>query len=178
MNDGPVLRSARLVLRAFRAGDIDDYAAIRAEPEVGRFIGGILTSEQTWDRMAVMNGQWSLRGYGVFAIELTSIGRVIGHAGLLHPIDWPGAEIAYSLGAAHWGQGLATEAARTVRDWAFKSLALPALASFIDPSNARSVRVAEKLGAKRDGEVILRGHVAHRWTHVRPVPGHPPPGAA
>ncbi len=173
MNDVPILRSARLVLRAFRAGDIDDYAVIRAEPEVGRFIDGTLTTEQTWDRMAVMNGQWSLRGYGVFALEHAATGRVVGHAGLLHPIDWPGPEIAYSIGSAHWGQGLAPEAARTVRDWAFTSRELPALASFIDPLNVRSTRVAEKLGAKREGELVLRGHVAHRWTHVRPEADHP-----
>ena len=164
----PVLRSARLTLRAFRAEDIDEYAPIRADPEVGRFVGGPRTREETWDRMAVMNGQWVLRGYGVFAVEEAVTGRLIGHCGVLHPIDWPEPEIAYSLGPAHWGRGFAPEAARTARDWAFERGGLPALVSFIDPLNVRSIRVAEKLGATREGTLTLRGHTVHCWRHTRP----------
>ncbi len=171
----PTLSSNRLVLRAFRASDLADYAPIRADPAVGRFIGGTLSPEQTWDRMAVMNGQWVLRGYGVFAVELASIHRVVGHAGVLHPIDWPEPEVAYSLGSAYWGQGLAPEAASAVRDWAFASFDWNALASFIDPGNERSIRVAEKLGATRDAALTLRGHVVHRWVHPRPSATHPVP---
>lgn len=166
--DIPELRTARLRLRAFRPDDLDDYAAIRAEPEVARYIGGPLSRVETWDRMAVMNGQWALRGYGLFAIEETASRRVIGHTGILHPDDWPEPEIPYTIGPAAWGQGYATEAARAVRAWAFDSYGFARLVSFVVPSNARSIRVAEKLGAVRDGTAALRGVTADVWVHRRP----------
>ena len=166
--DIPELRTARLRLRAFRLDDLDDYAAMRADPEVARYIGGPLSRREAWDRLAVMIGQWALRGYGVFAIEERASRRVIGHVGILHPYDWPEPEIAYTIGPAAWGEGYATEAARAVRAWAFDSYAFPRLVSFIVPSNARSIRVAEKLGAARDGTVTLRGTVADVWAHRRP----------
>jgi RimJ/RimL family protein N-acetyltransferase len=166
--DIPELRTARLRLRAFRADDLDDYAAIRADPEVARFIGGLFSRPETWDRLAAMIGQWGLRGYGVFAIEEAASRQVIGHVGILHPDDWPEPEIAYTIGPASWGQGYATEAARAVRAWAFDSYAFPRLVSFIVPANARSIRVAEKLGAIRDGTVTLRGTIADVWAHRRP----------
>ncbi len=87
--DIPTLESARLRLRAFRAADLDDYAAIRADPEVGRLIGGPMTREQVWDRLGTMNGQWSLRGYGVFAVVEAATARAVGHCGVLHPVVWP-----------------------------------------------------------------------------------------
>src|SRR6185437_9211909 len=112
--DIPELRTARLRLRAFRLDDLDDYAAIRADPEVARYIGGPLSRPEAWDRLAVMIGQWALRGYGVFAIEERTSRRVIGHVGILHPDDWPEPEIAYTIGPPAWGEGYATEAARAV----------------------------------------------------------------
>ncbi len=166
--DIPELRTARLRLRAFRLDDLDAYTAVRADAEVARAIGGPLTRPETWDRMAVMIGQWGLRGYGVFAVEEAASRQVIGHTGILHPTDWPEPEIAYTISPAAWGQGYATEAARAVRAWAFDSYAFPRLVSFIVPSNARSIRVAEKLGATRDGTVQLRGTTADVWAHRRP----------
>ena len=55
-----------------------------------------------------------------------------------------------------------------MRAWAFDSYAFPRLVSFIVPSNTRSIRVAEKLGASRDGTVVLRGVTADVWVHRRP----------
>jgi RimJ/RimL family protein N-acetyltransferase len=117
-------------------------------------------------------GQWALRGYGLLAAELAADGRFAGFAGVLHPADWPEPELAYSLAPHAWGHGLATEAAAAARDWMFAQHRLPRIASFILPDNARSIRVAERLGAVRDGEVVLRGHPVPRWVHH--APGHGP----
>jgi RimJ/RimL family protein N-acetyltransferase len=58
------------------------------------------------------------------------------------------AELGYDLRSDHWGQGLATEAAAAVRDYAFDSLQLPRLVSLIRRSNRASQRVAEKIGMR------------------------------
>ena len=162
----PTLASERLVLRAFRAGDIDAWAAMEADPEVRRYRGNDpRTRDEAWMAMQSILGQWALRGYGVFALELRSGGTFAGFAGVLHPSDWPEPEIAYSLPRALWGQGLAVEAAAAARDWAFATQRFARMASFILPENKRSIRVAEKLGAVREGRAALRGFDVEWWVH-------------
>ena len=166
----PTLRTARLVLRAFRVADLDGLAAMNAELEVQRFLyaGRTMTREDAWTQMTMALGQWGLRGYGLFAVEAD--GRFAGRIGVLHPLEWPEPELAYALHAPFRGQGLATEAVAAVRDWAFARFGFARLASFILPANARSAGVAARLGAVREGTVELRGFVADWWVH-RPAGG-------
>jgi RimJ/RimL family protein N-acetyltransferase len=168
----PALRTDRLVLRAFRAGDLDAWAAMEADPEVRRYRGNNLrTRDEAWAAMETSLGQWALHGYGLFALEHATDGEFVGFAGILHPADWPEAELAYSLARPCWGQGLAIEAARAARDWAFAQRGFSRLASFILPENFRSIRVAERLSAVREGMVELRGFRAEWWVHRSPGTG-------
>jgi RimJ/RimL family protein N-acetyltransferase len=160
----PTLRTDRLTLRAFRAGDLDALATMQENPEVRRFLGGnLLSRTETWSLMERILGQWALRGYGMFAIEVE--GRCAGWAGVLHPLEWREPELAYSLDQPFWGRGIATEAAGTARAWAFTQLGFTRLASFIMPDNLRSARVAEKLGAVREGTTTIRGFAVDWWVH-------------
>lgn len=161
----PTLRTGRLELRAFRADDLDALAAMQANAAVRRFLGAgdLLSRAETWGLMERILGQWTLRGYGMFAIEAE--GRCAGWAGVLHPLEWPEPELSYSLDQPFWGRGLATEAATAARDWAFATHGFTRLASFIRPANVRSIRVAQKLGAIREGMVELRGLPAEWWVH-------------
>lgn len=166
----PVLTTPRCLLRAIRAEDWDSYAAMAADPAVRQFLGGKpLTREQAWTQMETFLGQWALRGYGLFAVEVG--GRFAGRVGILHPVDWPEPELAWSLASPFWGKGLATEAASHVRAWAFATFGWRGLASFINAENVRSMRVAEKLGAVRDGTVTLHGVSVPRWVHPGPGRG-------
>jgi RimJ/RimL family protein N-acetyltransferase len=167
--DIPTLTTDRLKLRGFRSTDWDAYAAMNSDPMVRRWLGGALLSrEQAWAQMESFLGQWALLGYGVFAVECD--GCFAGRVGILHPADWPEPELAWSLASPFWGRGLATEAAAEVRRWAFATLRRDRLVSYIVPENVRSQRVAEKLGAVRDGQIALRDFLAEVWLH--PAPGH------
>ena len=160
----PTLRSERLVLRAFRDADLDALAAMQANAEVRRFLGVTpLSRAESWSMMERVLGQWALRTYGLFAVEVE--GRCAGWAGILHPLEWPEPELAYSLDRPFWGRGIATEAARTAREWAFERHRFARLASFIMPDNARSIRVAEKLGAVRERTTTIRGFAVDWWVH-------------
>nr|WP_294528517.1 GNAT family N-acetyltransferase [uncultured Rhodopila sp.] len=166
----PVLTTPRLVLRGFEAADWDAFAELNTDAAVRRWLGGaVLSREQTWSQMETILGQWALRGYGLFAVELG--GRFAGRVGILHPADWPEPELAWIIAAPLWGNGLATEAAMCVRDWMFANFAPERLVSYILPENARSRRVAEKLGAVRDGAIVLRGFGSDVWVHPRPGMG-------
>ena len=124
-------------------------------------------------------GYWTTDGCGPFSVVRREDGRVVGRAGFLSwdPATWqPGAraeigeqavlEVGWMLAPAHWGRGYATEAARACVDWAWRDLRPRRLISLIHADNARSIKVAERLGAM-PGETIVtfRGIPATVWEH-------------
>jgi len=103
---------------------------------------------------------WSTDQLGLFVVETADDRRVIGQAGLMifdrrdwTPSTWARAgshaqpELGWALLPEHWGHGYATEAAAAIRDWAYESPSIDVLVSLISPRNARSQRVARRLGA-------------------------------
>ena len=163
----PTIASENVILRPLRAGDLDAFAAMQANPDVMRYLGtgAARTRDETWDAMARMLGHWDLRGYGVFAIEHAASGRFVGRAGILHPLSWPEPELAYAIDAPFWRQGLATQACRAILGWVRHTLDLPRLPSFILAENAASIAVVRRLGAVRTGDVTILGLTAQRWQH-------------
>jgi RimJ/RimL family protein N-acetyltransferase len=117
--------------------------------------------------MAAFLGQWALRGYGVWACEKIDGGAFVGSVGIFHPLDWPEAEIIYSLDRPFWRQGFATEAAGSARDWLFEHFLIPRAASFIRPENHASKRVAEQLGAVYERTFERGGGTYEHWVHHR-----------
>jgi RimJ/RimL family protein N-acetyltransferase len=165
----PILTTDRLRLRAFKASDLDAYAAMQGNPEVMRYLvtGRTSTPVEVWRTMATSLGAWALRGYGMWACEKIDDGAFVGSVGIFQPLDWPEPEIAYSLDRPFWRQGFATEAAAAAGDWLFEHFPLPRAASFIRPDNHPSKRVAERLGAVCERTFELRGSVYEYWVHYR-----------
>ncbi len=160
----PTLTTARLTLRGFRASDWDAYAALNADPVVRAGLDGkLLTREESWAQMETYMGQWALRGYSIFVVEVD--GQFAGRVGILDLPGWPEPELAWTLATAFWGQGLATEAAAEVRGWAFATFGWDRLVSYIRPTNHRSRRTAERLGAAYESRIEFRGKVAEVWVH-------------
>ena len=169
----PTLQTPRLVLRHFRGEDLDAYAAMTADAETMRHIGPgkPLTRGEAWRSIAGMLGHWELLGYGMWALERKGDGVFVGRAGFLNPPGWPGFEIGWMVGREHWGRGYATEAARVALDFAFRELGRDRVVSLIRPDNARSIRVAEKLGERPAGEVELLGGKALVYEVLSPPRG-------
>jgi RimJ/RimL family protein N-acetyltransferase len=169
----PRLVTARLLLRGFTEADLDAYAAMQADAEVMRHLGagpGVgkpRTREESWTGMAVLMGQWALKGYGTFALEERATGRFIGRAGILHLAGWPEPELAYALARHAWGQGFATEACRAALDWAWTRVPAERIVSFIKPGNTASERVAARLGGVREGPFELLGVACDLWVYRR-----------
>lgn len=154
----PTLETARLRLRAWRADDAAAYRALCAHAEVMRFLGGALGEDDAWRQMAMLVGHWALRGFGSWVVEERESGRFVGRMGLHYPGGWPERELAYALGREWWGLGYAAESGHAALSYAFSELGWPRVVSYIDPANAQSVRLAERLGGRPDGTVDLRAH--------------------
>lgn len=159
----PELDTERLKLRGLQASDLDGYAAMYADAEVMRFLedGQPQPRSAAWRSMAVHLGHWTLRGFGQWALVEHATGEFVGRAGLYAPEGWPGVEVGWVLARPHWGRGLATEAARAARDYAFEALGAERVISVIAPGNDRSIRVAERLGERYDRTIELLDRGPH-----------------
>ncbi|WP_349369339.1 GNAT family N-acetyltransferase [Salinarimonas sp.] len=164
----PRLETERLVLRAWRQADFEPFAAFYADEESARHVGGVHDRIAAWRRMAGYAGHWQLRGYGFWALEDKASRAYAGYCGLWFPEGWPEPEIGWGLLPAFRGRGYVTEAARRVRDYAYRDLGWTTLISSVDPDNHASARVAQRLGARRDGTFDLRGEVMDIWRHPGP----------
>jgi RimJ/RimL family protein N-acetyltransferase len=154
----PVIETQRLRLRELREDDAAAYVRMCADPEVMRYVSGSpLAADDAWRQLAMLVGHWTLRGFGMWAVE-TRDGEFVGRVGLHFPLGWPEREIGWALARPCWGRGYAFEAAQAARDHAFRDLGWQRLVSYIHPDNARSIRLAERLGGRRAGEADLRGH--------------------
>lgn len=145
-----ILESERLLLRRLVMEDLDSLYKLYSDPEIRQYFPeGVLNYEETKEEL-----EWFLNGHpkhpelGLWATIHKPSGKFIGRCGLL-PWTIEGqneVEIAYLLDKEFWGQGLASEGALAIRDYAFKKLGLPHLVCLIDPKNIASQKVAEKIG--------------------------------
>jgi ribosomal-protein-alanine N-acetyltransferase len=151
-----ILETNRLLLRRLVLDDFDALYALYRDPEMRQYFppegaspDRTLTREETQEEL-----EWFLNGHprhpelGLWATILKENGAFIGRCGLLPwAIDGQDeVEVAYMIAKRYWRRGLATEAARGIRDYAFEQLGLSRLISMIDPANAASIGVATAIG--------------------------------
>lgn len=147
----PVLTTERLTLRAPMAADWPHWKAF-AENDRARYIREADFNERkSWRAFGHIIGHWVMRGYGLFVFTLHDSDIPLGMAGPWFPAGWAEPEIGWTV----WtetaeGKGFAHEAALAARAYAFGTLGWQTAVSYIDPDNARSIALAERLGAQRD----------------------------
>ncbi len=160
------LRSERLRLREFEREDALVLHRYNLNPALQRFEDGPPVTEYQFyqivqDIIADQHEQPRRNFY--FVIERLEDAELLGSVYIaVRDSNARQAEIGYMLGAEFWGQGYATEAARTVLDYGFETLALHRVYAEALSENHASVRVLEKLGMRR--EALLRHH---RWFQER-----------
>ena len=145
----PCLETARLRLRLPKASDLDAHIAFRAS-ERSKGVGGPYDAPSSFHHLEGIIGQWQLRGYGRWMVADKDTDTPLGVVGIYHPMDWPEAEIGWSLYEAGEGRGIATEAALATRDYAYRTLGWDRIVSLIMPDNDRSIRLAERLGCTNE----------------------------
>src|ERR1700758_282606 len=158
-----ILETHRLILRPFTMDDLDALVPLFANSDFMRFSLGPYNRAQTATFLEKVIGLDQEGKPSQFALVRRSPSKLIGYCGFFHQIvdDVVEIEIGYRLDPEHWGEGLATDAARAARDHGFRDWQLPRLISLIHPENVASRRVAEKNGITLEKETIFRGFPTH-----------------
>ena len=155
-----VLHTERLVLRPLVATDASALFAVFSDPEVMRY-----WSCAPWTGIAQADHDIAAAAEGLasgamlrLGIELAASGELAGQI-RMHRFDQQNrrCEVGYALGRPYWGRGYLGEAMKAMLDHGFSALDLNRIEADVDPRNAASARLLERMGFEREG--LLR----ERW---------------
>jgi RimJ/RimL family protein N-acetyltransferase len=154
--DEVVFSSERCLMRNWRSEDAERVFDIYREWEVSRWLGSdpkvmesVDQATELLERWSALNAESSLTGR--WAVERKSDGRVAGTVILVPLPDGDGeVEVGWHFHPDSWGQGLASESARSALAWGFAH-GLTEVFAVVRPDNARSLAVCRRLGMEALG---------------------------
>ena len=155
-----ILETPRLTLRYITVRDADAFVPILGDALVMRYsVIGVHTPKQIRQFIDQRLISYLERGFGLYALVHKQDEKMIGYCGFfIQSIDENReVEVGYRLAQKYWGQGLATEAAQAVIQYGRERFNFQRFICLIDPENIRSIRVATKLGMKREKRLIYHG---------------------
>ena len=161
------LRTNRLILRQFSKRDIESFYLYRSTPEVAKF--------QSWENyqydeaelfvkkqsrgMPNQPGTWFQ-----FAVALAETNQLIGDCALHTLLDEPRiVEIGVTLAKEHQRNGYAGEAVRALINYVFNTLGKHKVIAFTDVRNAKSIRLLECVGFRREGHLLENYMSKGQW---------------
>jgi RimJ/RimL family protein N-acetyltransferase len=162
------LETARLTLRPFVPGDLDDLFAIQSRPDVARFLyWDARDREQVRRALDRKTGQSVLaeEGQGLtLAVVWHEVGAVVGEVNL----QWLSrehrqGEVGFVFHPAYQGRGLATEAAEVMLRLGFAGLGLHRIIGRCDARNLPSARLLERLGMRREAHFVHNELFKGEW---------------
>jgi ribosomal-protein-alanine N-acetyltransferase len=161
----PALQGKRVSLRLPVRGDYREWAALRGDSRsfLERWEPRWATDElsrSAWrQRMRRYREDFSAGTAIAFLIFDNATGSLVGGITLghiRHGVAQSG-QIGYWMGERHAGKGFMSEAIALVASYAFDTLRLHRIEAACIPDNARSIRVLEKAGFRREG--LLRSYL-------------------
>ena len=146
-----IIETDRLILREYNWDDFENLFEILSDAETMRHYPKPYDEKMTrrWIEWSIEN--YKEYGFGLWAVNLKETGKFIGDCGLtIQNIDGellP--EIGYHIHKDYWRKGFGSEAARAVRDWAFKNTEYTCLYSYMKSTNVASYSTAIAVGMRK-----------------------------
>jgi ribosomal-protein-alanine N-acetyltransferase len=168
MEEGPQVRTRRLLLRRWREEDLEPFAAMNADPEVMEHFPSTHSRTMSDELVQHIEACFAEHGFGAWAVEVVGEAPLIGFVGLF-PVSAemtfaPAIEIGWRIARPWWGRGIAHEAAEASLAFGFRDVGLPEIVAYTSSTNLRSQRLMERLGMVRDA--------AEDFDHPRVPAGH------
>lgn len=148
--------SPRLGFRPWFLDDLEEFAAMNADPVVMKHFPKPLNKEESVEFLNRLVKHYSTHGYCYFAVEIKERGEFIGFIGLAYQTFdshfTPATDIGWRLKKSAWGRGYATEGAKRCLKYAFEDLQLERVISTCTLHNHASEKVMQKIGLTGMGE--------------------------
>ena len=178
MNPPETIELERIRLRRPALTDADAIFEYGSDPEVAHYADWpIRTSiDQIVESLRGRRALWESGAEFYWVITLPEEDRAIG--GISCHIIQDSAEVGFLLNRRYWGNGLATDAARAIVEWALSIPSIRRVWATCDTENLASARVLEKAGLSRQGTLrrwVVRPNIssqprdAFMYSHVRPA---------
>jgi RimJ/RimL family protein N-acetyltransferase len=165
MNKFITITTDRLLLRKLEINDRDDFFRYRSLPEVYEYqsfmpknVGEVddfirdnhsnPNTPNTWFQLAIINKNEDV---------------LIGDIGIHFLEDDAQVEVGYTLAPSYQGKGYAIESLKAVIDYLFFNLKKHRITASVDPNNAKSIRLLEKLGMRKEGHFIKSFRMGDMW---------------
>ncbi len=167
------LTTSRLNIRKFVDADFEELFSMLSDPQVMEFsLKGAISKEEAgkyYEERII--GHYEKYGHGFLALIDKSDQTLVGFAGLINQQigDDERIELAYRLASRYWRKGLATEAVKAIRDYAWDAFDFDSLIAIIDEKNIRSVSVAKKAGFYPLKKTIFYGFDVLIYELRRPI---------
>ncbi len=158
----------RIEHRAFTLDDAEDFYRLNSHPIVMRYTGEPPLDSLEDARRAIINYQdFETIGYGRWACVLKETSSVIGFCGLKYLPELDEVDVGFRFLPEYWGQGIATETCNACIEFGFNTLKLDRILGLVLTENAASIRVLEKCGLTRNGDIEFEGEHALKYEILR-----------
>lgn len=143
------IKTERLTLRPFTLNDAEFIVDLVNQPSFIQNIRDVGVRTIADAEKYLENGpiaSYARNGFGLLAVTLNDTGQPIGMCGLIKRDSLEDVDIGYAFLPKSWSRGYALESARAVMNHAKEALGLKRVVAIVDPNNAGSIRVLEKIG--------------------------------
>ncbi|MBK8159646.1 MAG: GNAT family N-acetyltransferase [Rhodospirillaceae bacterium] len=154
----PILTTPRLTLRPLAMSDAPALHQWLSDPQVMRYWSTLPHTEIAQTEAWVQSSLDAMAKGEAQDFAVLHDGRVIGRVAF-----WQGDEIGFLFDPKAWGKGFASEALRAIAAYGFEVLGFDEIRADVDPDNAASLRVLERVGFKRTGFAEKTFEIGGKW---------------
>jgi ribosomal-protein-alanine N-acetyltransferase len=154
-----IVETDRLRFATWKGEDWKEFRKLTSDPLVVRYLGTgePWPDERVQEFVARQCENWKKYRICLWKLLPKDSDALIGICGLQHVPEGPDVEIGWWLAPSHWGQGLATEAARHVLAYGFEVSHLERIVAIAQAANRDSLRVMERIGMRFEREALHKG---------------------
>jgi RimJ/RimL family protein N-acetyltransferase len=155
------------VLRPYQRDDFEGFAALNADENVRRHVGGPLTNQMAEVRFETFLDGECQPGCEVWAITSGATGDYLGHCWLIVTADEQYPEMGFLIATRFWHRGFGTETAKVLLEYA-STAGHRRIVATVDVDHVVSIRVLERVGMEREAELSDEEGRHYRYTFRSP----------
>lgn len=160
-----ILETEHCLVRETTVADVEDFYRIYSESSITEFMEPLYEDPEEERAYArdYIDKVYSFYGFGIWTVlekpnaDNGQQPEVIGRAGICYREGYEDPELGFVIAADRQGKGYATEVCRAILQYGHEQLGFERILAFVQPENAASLRVCDKLGMCSNGRVTIQG---------------------